>query len=88
MSQDKFNDIMGTIAKAIADKPVDASLAAFLTANYGPDSQAFKDVEALCREGEAGGWICGREQGGIMGYLKVYYAAPPPDVCRRVAGVP
>jgi len=65
MSQDKFNDIMGTIAKAIADKPVDASLAAFLTANYGPDSPAFKDVEALCREGEAAGWICGREQGGI-----------------------
>ena len=65
MSQEKFNEIMGTIATAIADKPVDAALAAFLAEKFGPDSQTFKDVEALCREGEAAGWICGREMGGI-----------------------
>ena len=65
MSQQRFNEIMGMIATAIADKPVDSSLAAFLAATYGPDSAVFKEVETLCREGEAAGWVCGREQGGI-----------------------
>ena len=65
MSQAQFEEILGSIAKAIADKPVDASLVAFLNSNYPADGPIFKSVEALCRDGEAGGWICAREHGGI-----------------------
>lgn len=65
MSQAEFEDILGGIAKAIADKPVDGALAAFLNTTYPADGALFKSVEILCREGEAGGWICGREHGGI-----------------------
>jgi hypothetical protein len=65
MSQARFNEIMGDIAKAIGDKPVDMSLHAFLTQTFSPDGAVFKEVETLCRDGEAGGWLCGREQGGI-----------------------
>lgn len=65
MSQARFNEIMGTIAQAIGDKPVDTSLHAFLAETFAPDGPAFKEVESLCAEGEKDGWLCGREQGGI-----------------------
>ncbi len=65
MSQAEFEDLMGEIADAIGDKPVDGALAAFLNDAFAEDSKPFKAVEALCKSGEAEGWICGREMGGI-----------------------
>jgi len=65
MSQAEFEDLMGEIADAIGDKPVDGALAAFLNGTFAEDSEVFKAVEALCRTGEAEGWICAREIGGI-----------------------
>ena len=65
MSQAQLEDLMGEIATAIADKPVDDALAAFLNESFSDEGEAFKAVEALCRSGEAEGWICGREMGGI-----------------------
>lgn len=65
MSKAKFEESMGKIAAAIGDRPVDGTLAAFLNQAFAADDAAFKEVEALCREGEADGWLCEREMGGI-----------------------
>jgi hypothetical protein len=65
MSQTEFEDFMGEIATAIGDRPVDAALATFLGDTFGAAGETFKAVEALCIAGEAEGWICGREMGGI-----------------------
>ncbi|MEJ2026636.1 MAG: DUF4863 family protein [Limibacillus sp.] len=65
MSREQFDDIMGRIAETIGERPLDQDLAAHLTASFPPDGDDFKAVEALCREGEAEGWVCGREAGGI-----------------------
>ncbi len=65
MSREDFDEIMGRIAGAIGDRPLDQDLAAHLSATFPPDGEDFKAVERLCREGEAEGWVCGREAGGI-----------------------
>lgn len=65
MSQARLEELMGEIAAAIGDKPVDADLAAFLDESFPGDGATFKAVEALCGSGEEEGWICGREMGGI-----------------------
>jgi hypothetical protein len=65
MSKAAFEETMGRIAAAIADKPVDGTLAAFLNKTFSAGGADFKAVEALCREGEKDGWICDREMGGI-----------------------
>ena len=65
MSQARFNEIMADIAKEIGERPVDESLATFLSEKFAPDGAVFKEVETLCRDGETGGWLCGREMGGI-----------------------
>ncbi|MDX1485923.1 MAG: DUF4863 family protein [Alphaproteobacteria bacterium] len=65
MSQAEFEDLMGEIAGAIADKPVDAALQTFLNETFNEAGDTFAAVEALCRSGEAEGWICDREMGGI-----------------------
>ena len=65
MSKAKFEESMGKIAAAIGDRPVDGTLAAFLNQAFAAEDAAFRDVEALCREGEADGWLCEREMGGI-----------------------
>jgi len=65
MSQAQLENLMGEIAAAIADQPVDGSLAAFLNKSFTGDGETFKAVEALCASGEAEGWICEREMGGI-----------------------
>ncbi len=65
MSQAQFEDLMGEIAAAITDKPVDLALTAFLNEAFAGDGEAFKTIEALCHSGEDEGWICAREMGGI-----------------------
>lgn len=65
MSRAEFEDLMGEVAEAIGDKPVDGALAAFLNDTFAEDGAAFRAVEALCRTGEEEGWICAREMGGI-----------------------
>lgn len=65
MSRAEFDDLMGEIAEAIGDKPVDSALAAFLNDTFDEAGETFKAVETLCHSGEEEGWICEREMGGI-----------------------
>ncbi len=65
MAREDFERIMGDIAGAIGERPLDEGLTGFLNDNYPGDGEIFQQVEALCREGQAEGWICAREMGGI-----------------------
>ena len=65
MSREQFEEIMGRVAASIGERAVDQELAAHLGDAFPPDGADFKAVEALCREGEAEGWLCNREAGGI-----------------------
>jgi len=65
MSRERFEALMGEIAGAIANRPLDAALADHLNASYPPGGEIFAELRALCAEGERDGWLMGREAGGI-----------------------
>ena len=65
MSQHQFEMLIGRLADFIADAALDEHLEAGLNQNFGPDSQEFSDLAALCASGEEQGWLMAREAGGI-----------------------
>ena len=65
MSIEKFSTLVGGIANAISGKALDADLEAFLNATYPAEAADFAELKALCRQGEAEGWLMAREAGGI-----------------------
>jgi Domain of unknown function (DUF4863) len=75
MKPAQFTDLVATITRRIAGKPLDANLESELNAAYPGDSAAFRDVFEACRAGIAAGWICNREAGGIR-YGRVVKSGP------------
>jgi uncharacterized protein DUF4863 len=75
MEPAQFTDLVATITRRIAGKPLDANLESELNAAYSADSGAFRDVFEACRAGIAAGWICNREAGGIR-YGRVVKSGP------------
>jgi Domain of unknown function (DUF4863) len=75
MEPAQFTDLVATITRRIAGKPLDADLESELNAAYPGDSTAFRDVFEACRAGIAAGWICNREAGGIR-YGRVVKSGP------------
>ncbi|HYT96406.1 MAG TPA: DUF4863 family protein [Casimicrobiaceae bacterium] len=75
MEPAQFTDLVATITRRIAGKPLDANLESELNAAYPGDSAAFHDVFEACRAGIAAGWICNREAGGIR-YGRVVKSGP------------
>ncbi len=65
MAQADFEEIMSDVAAAIGERVLDDSLTEFLNTTYPADGDTFRKVESLCQEGEAEGWLCAREMGGI-----------------------
>lgn len=65
MSQQRFESLLGEIATAIAGKPLDDELAAYLNENWSRDGEAFGELQSLVIEGERDGWLLSREAGGI-----------------------
>ncbi len=65
MSREAFESLLSGIARAIAEKPLDAALAAELNARFPATGAAFKEIQAACHEAIAEGWMCNREAGGI-----------------------
>lgn len=65
MSKARFEELMGELAASIDTREVDAALASFLNASLPADGEPFREIQALCAEGERDGWICEREAGGI-----------------------
>ncbi len=75
MEPAQFTDLVATITRRIAGKPLDANLESELNAAYPGDSAVFRDVFEACRAGIAAGWICNREAGGIR-YGRVVKSGP------------
>ena len=65
MSRREFEDLIGSVADAIGDRPLDDRLETFLNARFPADGTTFSTLAALCAEGEAEGWLLAREAAGI-----------------------
>lgn len=65
MSKQAFSELVGQIASAIADKPLDSALEDFLNTTFPEDGAEFQELSALCAEGEAEGWLMARTAGGV-----------------------
>ena len=65
MPRDVFDKLVGSVATAIGDRPLDADLETFLNAQFPADGDALATLSALCAEGEADGWLVAREAAGI-----------------------
>ena len=65
MSQNRFAELLGEIAADIEGLPLDDDLAQKLNQDHGPDTETFSTLATLCRDGEAEGWLMGREAAGI-----------------------
>ena len=65
MSRESFEELVGAVASAIGDHPLDGDLETFLNTTFPADGAAFAELSTLCAEGEAEGWLVAREAGGI-----------------------
>ena len=65
MSTEDFNHLLGKVADAIGDRPLDDALAAHLNAAFPKGGLDFQRLGELCAQGEAEGWLMAREAGGI-----------------------
>lgn len=65
MSAEEFSMLLSGIAAQLEGVPLDDRMAAFLNAEYPVGGPEFKRLGELCAEGEAEGWLMGREAGGI-----------------------
>lgn len=65
MARERFEALLGEIARDIANRPLDAGLADHLNAAWPPGGATFEELRALCAEGERDGWLMTREAGGI-----------------------
>jgi len=65
MTPEAFTDLIAPIARRAACRPLDPALEDDLNRTVPPDSAAFRDVFAACRDAIAAGWMCNREAGGI-----------------------
>jgi len=65
MALNQFSDLLGKVAADIEGLPLDDGLAKKLNQDFGPGTEAFSTLAALCLVGEAEGWLMGREAAGI-----------------------
>ena len=66
---------LAPITDAIAGRPLDADLEAWLNAEHGAGSASHARLAEVCRAGVAEGWLAQREGGGIR-YGRVFKPAP------------
>ena len=74
MSAEHFRAQIVALSAAIAGRPVDAALDAWLNAEHGAQSPTYGALKASCEQGVAEGWLCNREGGGIR-YGRIFKPA-------------
>ena len=74
MSAEHFRAQLVELSAAIAGRPVDAALDAWLNAEHGAQSSTYAALKATCEQGVAEGWLCNREGGGIR-YGRIFKPA-------------
>lgn len=57
--------LLAELTAALAQRPLDADLEAWLNQHHGAGSASFAALQAACEAGVAAGWLCNREGGGI-----------------------
>jgi hypothetical protein len=65
MSQQEFQELMTRVASHLEGRALDDAMAADLNERFPAQGETFQRLAALCAEGEAQGWLMGREHGGI-----------------------
>ena len=65
MSKQAFDEAVERLAEAIGDDPLDTVLAQRLNQAFPADGEVFRNLAALCAEGQAERWLMQREAGGI-----------------------
>lgn len=74
MSAEHFRAQIVELSAAIAGRPVDGALDAWLNAEHGAQSATYAALKASCEQGVAEGWLCNREGGGIR-YGRIFKPA-------------
>jgi hypothetical protein len=74
MSAEHFRAQIVELSAAIAGRPVDAALDAWLNAEHGAQSATYAALKASCEQGVTEGWLCNREGGGIR-YGRIFKPA-------------
>ena len=75
MTPEAFVELIAPIAQRAAGRRLDYALEDDLNHAMPPDSPAFRDIFAACRDAIAAGWMCNREAGCIR-YGRVVKAGP------------
>jgi hypothetical protein len=75
MSPDEFRNQIAELTAQLANRPLDATLDAWLNREHGAGSETFRTFTESCRTGVAEGWLCNREGGGIR-YGRIFKPAP------------
>ena len=56
--REPFDSLVRKITQALAGRPLDAALQAWLNETHGPDSAWFRDMQAAAQAGVREGWMC------------------------------
>jgi Domain of unknown function (DUF4863) len=75
MSATQFRRRIADLTSALAARPLDAALDAWLNAEHGVGSATYQGLKQSCQAGVAEGWLCDREGGGIR-YGRIFKPAP------------
>jgi hypothetical protein len=69
-----FRAQLAAFTAALAGRPLDDDLAAWLNREHGAASTTYAGLKAACQDGVAAGWLCNREGGGIK-YGRIFKPA-------------
>ncbi|MDA5193891.1 4-hydroxylaminobenzoate lyase [Govanella unica] len=61
----RFIDLIASVTGHVQHMPLTPALATSLNSDFPADGPWLAELEALCRQGCAEGWLCAREAGGI-----------------------
>ena len=74
MSPVRFREQIAQLTVRLAGRPLDAGLEDWLNAEYGPQSEGYRQLKQSCETGVAEGWLCDRDAGSIR-YGRVFKPA-------------
>lgn len=75
MTPTEFRASLARFTAALADRPLDAELDAWLNREHGAGSESYAALKAGCEAGVRDGWLCNREGAGIR-YGRIFKPAP------------
>lgn len=74
MSPQEFRELIAPLTQALAGKPLDDALDAWLNQHHGVGSATYQQLKAACMTGVAEGWLCKYEGGGLR-YGRIFKPA-------------